>query len=204
MHKLGHHLPAACEEGPASPARCGGGRQSPPTLTTRERDRSRQEAGVTDGPAQPLPCQHGFPRAQVASGDRLSPGMFAGIFLSSTKPGLDGVFHGMLTGGGTGPAVPSPGGFAAGEASHKGTFGSACGCLVFKGTVALFMPQDHVPALPALGKHPRVPVPLQCGSSRARSPCSVPPRSGSHGRLLPLLLPHPQSQHRPAVQIKGA
>lgn len=148
MHKHGRHLPAACEECPDSPADVAEGWQSssalPPSPAENETAPGSRQ-GVTEGPGQPLTCEDifprtqdtssdsfpraqvisrdSFPRAQVTSRDSFPLGCLLGSssLSSQTKPGLDGIFHGIRTGGGTGPAVPFADRFAA---SYKGTFGS--------------------------------------------------------------------------------
>lgn len=101
---------------------------------------------------------------------------------------------------------------AAREATYKGTLGSPLwipGFQAMQGTIVLFMPQDPFPSSASPGQAPQ-----QLCMSVSPTATAVwvlwehtrlalcLPCSGGDGRcLLPLLLPHLQSQHRPAVQI---
>lgn len=139
------------------------------------------------------------------------PAMSARIFLSSTAPtGFRQSFPQNTNRGLQGAGcslfrwICSP---AAREASYKGGFGSPLcipGFPAMQGTMMQFV--DPFPSSAGPGRAPQqlctssAPAVWVLRGHTRRALCL--PCSGSNGRrLLPLLLPHPQSQHGPAVQI---
>lgn len=197
--------------GSDSPARCGAALQTargcPPSVTSRERDRSGQQAGSA-GPGQPCPANTAFPGHRAIKETSFPRGVGRISLSTQISPGLDGVFQGILTGGSKGPAAPFSLGFAARLPERrltKGLLARPCGSRVFSHAGdkdAVYAPGPISQLCPPWPSTRQLcPAP----AARDHSPCSVPPCSGGDGRwLLPLLLPHLQGQHGPAVQIKGA
>lgn len=135
--------------------------------------------------------------------------------LPQTRSGSDRVFHRILTRGRRVAGcslfrrVCSP---AAREASYKGTSGSLLqipGFQAMQRTMMLFMPQDPLPRTASPDQGPPKPC-MSVGPTATavwdplgpHISWDVPSCSGDNGGLLlPLLLPHLQSQHCPAVQV---